>query len=213
MKNIQLACLTCTVVAVLTVAGFLVGAGNLQIMAAEEEDKGYTQANGVSILTTIYTHDGTFTTDNFQVFKQTSGFNREIDRPAFTLEGVVAPDKMIFYQVSDETSKTQTSTFWSKYSEIDIDVQLVKDGVVLREFNYADCEITDYKVDTLFDKEEGWNSSKGFAVIDEFDFECNGYHPNNPIYEVMNADYSESQSMPSGALKDTSTWPTSMVAP
>ena len=57
------------------------------------------------------------------------------------------------------------------------------DGKHVRSFNYNDCRVTDYVVESDRDKEDGY--FKGFALANIIDFECLGYHPNNPIYDAM----------------------------
>lgn len=61
----------------------------------------------------------------------------------------------------------------------------VQNGVPIRTFHYADCRITDYKVTTDYDKEEGW-FGKGFATLDTFTFICAGYNPDNPLEDSYN---------------------------
>lgn len=64
-----------------------------------------------------------------------------------------------------------------------VDVELFADGKHVRTFNYVDCRTTDYVVESDRDKEDGY--FKGFALANIIDFECVGYHPNNPVYDAM----------------------------
>ncbi len=49
-------------------------------------------------------------------------------------------------------------------------------------------------------------TSKGFATIDEFEFECSGYKPNNPLFDLMKTNGYTSNQESSLDLRDTQTW-------
>ena len=63
-------------------------------------------------------------------------------------------------------------------------MDIVSDGQVIRGFNYVNCRAINYDVDTNANKEESYSKNK-FALENLFDFECQGYHPNNPTYDAM----------------------------
>jgi hypothetical protein len=108
------------------------------------------------------------------------------------------------YEAADMTFVRGITNIQHDYGQFDVDVYLQKDGVTFRQFEYSDCNIADYRVSTQSDKEEGWTTSKGFATIDVFEFECNGYKPNNPLFDSMNGKKADTQS--SMDLRDTQTW-------
>ena len=177
-----------------------------QIFAEETDEKQYTKANDIAIHTVFSFRDGVEESDSFQVFKQMSGFNRDTEAAAFKLEGIMDFDRAYLYEAADMTFQRGISDTQHNYGQFDADVYLHKDGLTLRHFKYADCSITDYKVDTLFDKEEGWTTSKGFATIDEFEFECNGYKPNNPLFDLTKTNGYQANTQSSQDLKDTQSW-------
>jgi hypothetical protein len=152
---------------------------------AEEDEKKYTSANDIAIHTVFNFREGSMESDGFQVYKQMSGFARHAESPMFKLEGVVDSDKAYLYEAADMAYHRGDTDNQHKFALFEVDIYLHIDGVTLRHFSYKDCEVTDYAVTTLFDKEEGWTTSKGFAIVDEFVFECNGYKPNNPLYDLM----------------------------
>jgi hypothetical protein len=77
------------------------------------------------------------------------------------------------------------------------------DHKVVRVFNYVDCRVIDYVIESDRDKEDGY--FKGFALVNTFDFECQGYHPNNPTYDAMY--YVESADLESSSdLRNTDQW-------
>ncbi len=156
-----------------------------QILAEEVDKKKYTNANDVTIHTVFTFREAVEESDGFQVYKQMSGFDRQTESPMFKLEGVVDYDRVYLYEAADMAYHRGITDTQHKYGQFDVDIYLHKEGMTLRHFKYKDCSVVDYQVITLFDKEEGWTTSKGFAIIDEFEFECNGYQPNNPLYDLM----------------------------
>ncbi len=184
----------------------LVGMSQPQIFAEETNEKQYTKANDIAIHTVFSFRAAIEESDGFQVYKQMSGFDRDSESPAFKLEGVMDFDRPHLYEAADMAFKRGISNTQHNYAQFDVDVYLHKDGTTLRHFKYADCSVSDYKVVTLFDKEEGWTTSKGFATIDEFEFECSGYNPNNPLFDLMKTNGYHAETISSLDLRDTQTW-------
>ncbi|HXV37977.1 MAG TPA: hypothetical protein VD699_00170 [Nitrosopumilaceae archaeon] len=151
---------------------------------AEETKDPYPAANNVKIHTVMTFNQGVEESDGFQVFIQNKGFNEEKETPQFQLIGAVDSDKRMLYNTADYTFERGLSDQNHQYSNFDVDVYL-KNGIPIRAFHYADCRITDYKVFTDYDKEEGW-FGKGFATLDSFTFTCAGYQPSNPLEESYN---------------------------
>ena len=177
-----------------------------QIFAEETEEKQYTKANDVAIHTVFGFREAIEESDGFQVYKQMSGFDRDSESPAFKLEGVMDFDRPHLYEAVDMAFERGTHDSQHNYGQFDVDVYLHKDGQTLRHFTYSECSVSDYKVVTLFDKEEGWTTSKGFATIDEFEFECSGYSPNNPLIDLMKTNGYHAETISSLDLRDTQTW-------
>jgi len=176
--------------AVLLGVTVLLGAGQLTEIVAEEKE-GYKAANGV-VIKTYFKTNGEILDPDFQVYKQLppnnklqKNFASNNGAPMFMLEGVVNEDRAYLYEAADNAYIHGTS-FRNNfpYSEIDIRIVLEKEGIPLREFDYDRCRVADYQVETLFDKEEGW-FGKGFATVDKFKFQCQGYHPLNPLMDFM----------------------------
>jgi len=175
------------------------------IFAEETNEKQYTKANDVAIRTVFEFRAGIEESDGFQAYTQMSGFDR-FESPTFKLEGVMDFDRPYLYEAVDMAFYRGISDKQHNFAQFDVDVYLHKDGITLRHFKYVDCSVSDYKVVTLFDKEEGWTTSKGFATIDEFEFECAGYKPNNPIYDLMKTNVYKADTESSLDLRDTQTW-------
>jgi hypothetical protein len=140
------------------------------------------------------------------VFKQVSGFDRKSESPTFKLEGIIDYNRAYLYEAADVTFQRGSSDTQHNYGQFNVDVYLQQGNLTLRHFQYEDCGITNYKVDTLFDKEEGWTTSKGFATIDIFEFECSGYKPNNPLLDLMKTNGYKSDIQSSSDLKNTQSW-------
>ena len=156
-----------------------------QIVAEESDEKKYTSANEIAIHTVFTFRAAVEESDGFQVYKQMGGFDRQSEAPTFKLEGVLDSDRVYLYEAADMAYTRGMIDTQHMYGQFDVDIYLHKEGMTIRHFKYADCTVIGYEVTTLFDKEEGWTTSKGFAIIDEFEFQCNGYEPNNPLYDLM----------------------------
>lgn len=180
-----------------------------QIFAAEEEKTDYTKTNNVAIHTVFTFREAVEESDSFQAYTQLSGFDRSEESPTFSLVGEMGFDRAYLYEAADMTLDRGIDNIQHEYGQFDVNVYLHKEGTAIRQFSYTDCKVTDYHVSTLFDKEEGWNSSKGFATTDNFEFECNGFKPTNPIYETLTGEAYNGISQSSMDLKDTSSWPKS----
>lgn len=150
----------------------------------------------------------TFTYDNgieiidFPIFDQGKVLVKS--GPSFELEGIIGDFPMLYKRVDDNLSLTRTTGANNFLELFDVDVELVNGDKVIRGFNYVDCRVTDYIVKTQRDKEESY--FKGFALSNTFDFECQGYHPNNPLYDAMFNIYAKANTESSLDLRNTDDW-------
>jgi hypothetical protein len=110
-------------------------------------------------------------------------FTRKTTYPTLELRGIVGDYPMIYNHV-DDIVKVQGVAGTSNIDLVDIDIDLVSDGKVIRGYNYHNCRAIDYSVETETNKEESYVKNK-FALENIFDFECQGYYPNNPVYDAM----------------------------
>jgi len=140
----------------------------------------FPSAENIHALTTFTYANGQEVVD-FPLYTQHDVLARS--SPTLTLEGLVANTPLL-YSVIDENLKMQSQSGTNPVLELfQIDVELMVGDKTVRVFNYADCRVTDYVVESDRDKEDGY--FKGFALANIIDFECTGYHPNNPTYDEM----------------------------
>ena len=141
----------------------------------------YDMATGPSAVATFEFSDGTETV-SFPEFTQNDILSKA--NAQFELTGVVG-DYPQLYHVADQSRKTgQHSSGFSSLSEVfDVDVVLSNGGEPVRGFEYSKCRITDYVVKT--EHSTNWSFSDGFALTNEFHFECAGYVPYNPAYDAL----------------------------
>jgi len=176
-----------------------------QISAEETDEKQYARANDVAIHTEFTFRDAVEQSDGFQIFKQVSGFDRISDSAVFKLVGAIDYDRTYLYEAADMTYVRGVTNTQHNYGQFDVQISLQKNGTTFRSFEYSNCSIIDYKVVTLTDKEEPWFTSKGFATVDEFEFECSGYTPGNPLFGSVSSD-GMGNTQSSMDLRDTQTW-------
>ena len=121
-----------------------------------------------------------------QQFTQTSGFGSKSSHsrqtPTFTMEKIVGATPLL-YAAADEAYANVSGEYPTK--DFTVTVFEAAGGDVYRSFEYKNCLITNYVVVTRSDNEEGY-TGKGFAVVDQFTFECRGYELLNPILDKMN---------------------------
>lgn len=145
---------------------------------------------GLDVFTTFTFADGTETIE-FSMFKQneiltTTEKNKAYngDNPTLELRGIVGDYPLLYNYVDNDNLKNQNSRGTQNRVLVDVDVDIVSNGEVIRGFNYVNCRVTNYDVDTNANNEESYVKNK-FALENVFDLECQGYHPNNPAYDAM----------------------------
>lgn len=99
--------------------------------------------------------------------------------PTFELVGVPGVTPLL-YEVVDNSRKTGSKTTGvSSLDELfDVNISMMYGNVLARGYDYSDCRVTDYVLKTEHDLEESFY--KGFALTNEFYFECLGYSPIDP---------------------------------
>jgi hypothetical protein len=122
--------------------------------------------------------------DNGQKLLAADAFTRKTTYPTMELRGIVGDYPLLYNYVDTDNLKFQNSAGTQNRVLVDVDVDIVSNGEVIRGFNYVNCRVTNYDVGTEANKEESYVKNK-FALENLFDLECQGYHPNNPIYDTM----------------------------
>lgn len=173
-------------VAIILTATITVGFQMNEIIAEKGDDKGYTFAEGTQLLAVFNHKDGMQEQISFEAINQMQSFDNT-KPPIFKLEKIVSDNSPYLYKRADEFQKLvgQDNIRSEESNKMDIDILFIKNNDVIRSFSYETCKITDYKIETLYDKEEGWNSDKGFAHLEQFEFTCYDYSPANPVYEII----------------------------
>jgi hypothetical protein len=171
------------------------------LMKNEQSNVNLHMADGPRVMTTFTFSNGIEKLE-FPIFKQGDVLSRA--NPTFELEGIVG-DYPLLYKRVDENLKIQSISGANSMTELfDVDVNLVN-GELVRGLNYSNCRVVDSEIGSAMNKEE--NYIKGlFALENTFDFECQGYHPNNPMYDAMFNSYQKSNTISTRDLKNTDDW-------
>ena len=168
---------------------------------------------GLSAIATFTFNDGIETIE-FSMFKQSEVLTTteslsdptitdKATYPTLELRGIVGDYPMLYNHVDDNLT-IQGMVGTHNRELVDIDVNLVSGDEVIRGFNYVHCRSIDYVVSTETNKEESYVKNK-FALENIFDFECQGYHPNNPIYDTM-FDVEKANTQSTNDLRNTDDW-------
>ena len=145
--------------------------------------------NDISITAEFNFDSGTVMIDSFDVYNQVSGFDRE--QPVVTLQGIVGIDKSILYRAADEQFNRGTGPFGleHKFSEFGMSIYLEQGDLPIRKMTYRECDITDYTIDTLNDKDYSYNRASVFVVVDNFEITCAGMQPYHYDYQKYIDEY------------------------
>jgi len=204
MKIQNLTLLAVSVTAILVVGS--IGLQYIQI-TAEEKDPKFEMADGVTITGIFTFRDGVEIID-IQTFNQKGGFGVQTtsagkvedgvkttsdtvtnyskrQAPAFQVEKIPGGSPH-FYEAADESwfYGGRTIPVDYNYKYFDAEIIIARGGDVIRTFDYKKCTVVNYTVETYSDKEEAY-MGKGFAVIDRFDVECDGYKPQNTELKMI----------------------------
>ncbi|KAG2476742.1 MAG: conserved exported protein of unknown function [Nitrosopumilales archaeon] len=173
-----------TILAVISVViASFVGLQINEIIAEPTGTKNFTYAENVKIIVVFEFKDGSEVTEA-QTFEQKRGFNIK-NKPVFELVKIVGNTPLL-YAITDETQQYRKTTFSRFPTELEFDVEilLANEGEILRSFAYKECSVVKYKVYTESDMEEGYvSTSMGFALVDEFTFQCDSIEPLIPSSE------------------------------
>ena len=171
------------------------------LMENEQSNDLLQMANGLRVMTT-FTFSNAVEKLEFPIFKQGDVLSKA--NPTFELEGIVGDYPLLYKRVDDSLSLQSVSGANMMTELFDVDVNLVN-GEIVRGFNYSNCRVVDYDVGSDMNKEESYIKGN-FALENTFDFECQGYHPNNPIYDIMFNTYTKSDTISSNDLRNTDDW-------
>jgi len=160
-----------------------------------------------------FTFDSGVETIEFSMFKQSEVLG-SVDTgdetvtnispyPTVEFRGIVG-DYPMLYDYVDELRAVQGTGGASFKELVDVDVDLISGEETIRGFNYKNCRVTDYEVSTEANKEESYAKNK-FALENIFDLECQGYHPNNPVYDAM-FEVEKANTTSSKDLRNTQDW-------
>jgi len=121
--------------------------------------------------------------DNGNTNLAAEAFTRKVTYPTLELRGIVG-DYPLLYNHVDDSLTIQGVIGTNNRNLADIDIKIVSGDEEIRGFNYSNCRSTNYIVSTDPNTEESYVKNK-FALESVFDFECQGYTPNNPVYDTM----------------------------
>ena len=110
-------------IAIVVTVAMVFGANQSDVIA--EEKKEYELANGVKVSAVFLFMDGTEQID-FQLFEQTTGFDREKQTPQFQLVGAINDDRALLYKATDMTYLRGKSDQKHEQAYFDADVILEK---------------------------------------------------------------------------------------
>jgi len=188
-----------SIIAVLAIASIalVVGLSQTDSIQAADVPKGnnvYVFAEGVYPQATFTFRDQTVTYD-FQLYDTTnnlfstsaSGFTTRQTAPEFTLIRAVG-DTPYLHEAVDQTFEYGGKSMQDyPYKFFGVTVDMIQAGQSVRTMEYKDCSISNYKINTRTDNEEGYTTGgkTGFAVVETYTFICTGFTPKAPLYDAL----------------------------
>jgi len=134
-------------------------------------------AEDVHSYATFYFNQGTEKVD-FPIFKLNTGFDETSkDRPSFTVEGIAKSYTLLDAAIN--TAQSVAGMPSSYHESFQVDVDFANDSKTFRTLKFTECRIEEYKIDTLFDKEEGYTGKSGFAIVQDITVTCAGITTKN----------------------------------
>ena len=189
---------------------------NLYMESMQNTDQGldvittFTFPSGIETIEfSMFTQGEVLTTtenvdnENGQKSVAAEKFTRKTVAPTLEFRGIVG-DYPMLYNYVDRNLKYQSVAGTALKDLADIDVEIISDDKVIRGFNYSNCRTTDYVVETNPNSEESYVKNK-FALETVFDFECQGYTPNNPVYDAM-FEVKKADNTSTNDLRNTDRW-------
>ena len=177
-------------------------------ISLEESEFDYRNSaiNGMQIRTTFHFEGiGDNTLETFSVYKQLSGFKKN-EIGSFSLAGLAGIDKIGLYKLADLSTNQRAGSEQHPVNNFHVDVQIIQKDIVLHEFKYSSCKMSDYRVDTLFDADETFSGKTKFAIVDVFEFTCRGFQPNTPLFDEIVGKIAKANTTSTMDLSPGMTW-------
>ena len=134
-------------------------------------------AEDVHSYATFFFNDGIEKID-FPVFKMNAGFEeKSTQRPSFTVQGIVTSHTLLDKAIDKAKAVGGLSSIYN--DDFQVTVDFANDSKTFRTLAYSDCRVDEYKIDTLFDKEEGYTGKSGYAIVEEITVSCAGLTTKN----------------------------------
>lgn len=170
-----------SVIATLAVAAIM-GFQLTEITAQEATRPQYLYVEGVEISGLFKFREGEELVP-LNVFTQTKGFQRS-EPFIFTAQKIVGNTPLLQKHADEAFLFRNSEVQKQDWNPFDVDIILATGPYAKRAFSYSKCFVDHYDVTTLRDNEEGY-TNKGFAVVENYVFECRAMTPHNPSLEEM----------------------------
>lgn len=172
-----------SVIATLAVAAIM-GFQLTEITAQEATRPQYLYVEGVEITGLFKFREGEELVP-LNVFTQTKGFQRS-EPFIFTAQKIVGNTPLLQKHADEAFFWRNSESQKQDWNPFDVEIILATGPYAKRTFEYSKCFVDHYDVTTLRDNEEGY-TNKGFAVVENYVFECRAMTPHNPSLDNMMA--------------------------
>jgi len=129
----------------------------------------------------------------FPVFEITNGFGERDGAPEFKVEGILGSYPLLNDAIDKSRKVFGVSSGYN--TDFNAKVEFIQETLLggeklLRAIDYNDCIVDSSKIVTQYDKEEGFTGKRGFVLVQQTGFTCEGMNPINSGYDQLYQDYS-----------------------
>ncbi len=134
--------------------------------------------NDVSLRTVFNFNVGVEEITTFQVFNLLAGYDKQ-NPPRFELAGIIDGNKPLLHKATHETFHSNVDIF-NRFSDFDVEIYISDKDSLNFLVLFENCDIEDFSLDTLYDKNKSYEGTSKFALVETFEFQCTGAHPLHP---------------------------------
>ena len=150
-------------------------------------ESGFKFANGVKTSVTFIYDNGAEKIE-FPAFNLVSAYEESVNNVVaeFKVEGVLDYYPLLYTAI--DNSRTVSGNTFASNTDFDALVEFTNGEDVLRGFEFNECVVSDAKITTQRDKEEGFTGKSGFVIVHQLNFACSGISPVNMYYDDLRGD-------------------------
>ena len=144
--------------------------------------------NDVSLRTVFTFKAGVEEITTFKVFNLLTPYDKKIP-VRFELAGILDGNKPMLHKATHETF--HSAGFEHQYADFNLELYISDKDSLNVLLLLEKCNIEDFSLETLYDKNKTYQGTSKFALVETFEFQCAGFHPLHPVVTEATGESSE----------------------